>query len=178
MEHKVFEHLMLDLETMGNESNSAIISIGAIEFNMETGETGKEFFENIDLQSNIYAGLQMSPSTILWWMEQSKEVRNTFLLSDKKSLDIVLQLFTRFCNHIYEVWAKSPRFDCGILKDAYSKYYKHIPWDFRKERCVRTLEALRPDIKEQVVFKGTLHNPIDDCKYQIEYCSKIWNSLK
>lgn len=37
-----FHHLMLDIETMGNESFSSIVSIGALEFNIETGELGKE----------------------------------------------------------------------------------------------------------------------------------------
>ncbi len=47
----VFGHLMLDIETMGNESFSSIVSIGALEFNIETGKTGKEFYVNVDLQS-------------------------------------------------------------------------------------------------------------------------------
>ena len=34
----VFGHLMLDIETMGNESFSSIVSIGALEFDIETGE--------------------------------------------------------------------------------------------------------------------------------------------
>ena len=46
---KKFGHLMVDIETMGNQSNSAIVSIGAVEFNMATGETGKEFYTNVSL---------------------------------------------------------------------------------------------------------------------------------
>ncbi len=36
-----FGHLMLDIETMGTESFSSIVSIGALEFDIETGKTGK-----------------------------------------------------------------------------------------------------------------------------------------
>lgn len=44
-------HVMLDIETLGNQSNSVITSLGAVEFNLETGETGREFWQNIDVQS-------------------------------------------------------------------------------------------------------------------------------
>ena len=41
----LFSHLMLDLETMGTKSNSAIISIGAVEFDILTGKTGKRILQ-------------------------------------------------------------------------------------------------------------------------------------
>jgi hypothetical protein len=53
----VFGHLMLDIETMGNESFSSIVSIGALEFDIETGKTGREFYVNVDLQSCMDLGL-------------------------------------------------------------------------------------------------------------------------
>ena len=36
MENKSLGHLMLDLETMGNKSNAALLSIGAVEFDIKT----------------------------------------------------------------------------------------------------------------------------------------------
>ena len=38
----VFGHLMLDIETMGNESFSSIVSIGALEFDIEFAKTAAE----------------------------------------------------------------------------------------------------------------------------------------
>ncbi len=55
-EERKFKHLMLDIETMGNESYSAITSIGAVEFDIETGETGDEFYVVVGLQSCLDAG--------------------------------------------------------------------------------------------------------------------------
>ena len=43
-----YTHVMLDLETMGRKSNSALVSIGAVEFDLITGETGREFYKVID----------------------------------------------------------------------------------------------------------------------------------
>jgi hypothetical protein len=42
---------------------------------------------------------------------------------------------------------------------------------------VRTLVAFAPQIKEHYPFTGTVHNPIDDCKNQIGYCSAIWQKI-
>lgn len=168
---------MLDLETMGNESFSCIVSIGAVEFDINTGKTGKEFYTNVDLQSCIDLGLIMNASTVLWWLNQNEQARKD--LTERTSLPIVeaLKEFANFCNEDYQIWGNSARFDCGILQNAYNKAGISIPWDFRKERCVRTLVSFAPEIKKSISFKGIKHNAIDDCKYQIEYCSAIWNKL-
>jgi DNA polymerase III epsilon subunit-like protein len=38
-------HVMLDLETMGKRAGCAIVSIGAVEFDINTGEIGRTFCE-------------------------------------------------------------------------------------------------------------------------------------
>lgn len=175
---KIFKHLMLDIETMGNYSYSSIISIGALEFDIESGETGKEFYVNVDLQSCLDLGLILSASTIMWWMEQNEQARKDLVSGEKLSIKEALESFSLFCNEEYEIWGNSPRFDCGILQNAYNKLGIPIPWNFKKERCVRTLISFNPEIKEKYPKTHTAHNAISDCYYQVGYCSEIWNSLK
>ena len=63
------EDLMLDIETMGNRSTSAIIQIGACYFDRVTGEIGETFLENILLKSSVEDwGLTVDSLTIQWWM--------------------------------------------------------------------------------------------------------------
>ena len=172
-----FKHLMLDIETMGNESFSSILSIGALEFDINTGKTGNEFYVNVDLQSCVDLGLIINASTVMWWLQQNEQARKDLI--ERKALPIreALIEFSKFCNKDYEIWGNSARFDCGILQNAYNKAGIPIPWDFRKERCVRTLVSFNPEIKKN--FKAvTEHNAISDCYYQVEYCSAIWNTLK
>jgi hypothetical protein len=173
----VFGHLMLDLETMGSESFSSIISIGALEFDIETGKTGKEFYVNVDLQSCMDLGLIVNGSTIMWWMQQNEQARKD--LVDEKALPLLKALleFSNFCNKDYEIWGNSARFDCGILQNAYNKAGLLIPWDLRKERCVRTLVSFNSEIKKNFLSVGTAHNAISDCYFQVGYCSAIWSSL-
>ncbi len=175
MENKTFGHLMVDIETMGNISYSSIISIAAVEFDIDSGETGKVFEINVDLQSCIDAGLILNADTIMWWMKQSDEARNSF--KNSVSLAKALQSFGDFCNKKYQIWGNSARFDLGILQNAYNKIQLDIPWDFRKERCVRTLVSFKPEIKNNFPYKGVAHNAVADCLNQIEYCCAIWKEL-
>lgn len=177
MKNNIFNHIMLDIETMGNYSYSSILSIGALEFDIESGKTGKEFYVNVDLQSCMDLGLIVNASTIMWWMQQNEQARKD--LSERKSLPIkdALLEFSKFCNTDYQIWGNSARFDCGILQNAYNKAGISIPWDFRKERCVRTLVSFKPEIKDNTEFNGTKHNSLSDCYFQVEYCSKIYKHL-
>lgn len=172
------KHLMVDIETMGNSSNSAIVSIAAVEFDLDTGDTGREFYINVDLQSCIDAGLILDASTVLWWMNQDKKAQLTFQ-DNPASLGVALGQFVKFVGrNNYKVWGNSARFDCGILQDAFKKIGVDICWDFWNERCLRTLVSFRPSIKEQTKFIGVKHNSIDDCKHQIRYASETWNYFK
>ena len=61
-------NLMLDLETMGNTSDSAIIAIGACYFDPKTGKIEGEFYKEISLESAVKYGGKVDPSTVVWWM--------------------------------------------------------------------------------------------------------------
>lgn len=179
-------HLMLDLETMGNKSNSAIVSIGAVEFDIETGELGREFYCVISLQSCLNKGLIINASTLYWWLLQNENARKEICAGNSKiatTLERALENFSSFINKIggnnVQIWGNGARFDIGILEDAYvSCGYLEMPWNFRNERDVRTLVSFAPNIKEQFQFQGIEHHPIHDCKHQIKYCHAIWSVLR
>lgn len=173
-----YTDVMLDLETMGNKSNSSIVSIGAVEFNIETGETGREFYKVIDLHSCLDCGLKVNASTIYWWLQQSEAARKR-ICEKGEHISTVLGNFNLWMNDCVvdvRIWGNGARFDIGILEDAYLACYLETPWNFRKEMDVRTLVAVAPEIKANMPFEGVEHDPIDDCKYQIKYCSEIWNT--
>lgn len=68
-------HLMIDLETMGNGPYAPVISIGAVFFDLKTGETGGDFSVNVSLESSMRYRARPDASTILWWMEQGEDAR-------------------------------------------------------------------------------------------------------
>jgi hypothetical protein len=172
-----YTDVMLDLETMGNRSNTAIVSIGAVEFNIVTGETGREFYKVVDLQSCLDEGLKVQASTIYWWMQQDQKARER-ICEKGEHIAMVLEDFNVWmqdCVDKVRIWGNGARFDIGILEDAYVACCMDTPWNFRKEMDVRTLVSFAPHVKENMPFEGVYHDPVDDCKHQIKYCSKIWN---
>jgi len=68
-------NIMLDLETMGNGNNAAIIAIGAVKFDQDITD---RFYKTIDLDSSVDVGLEIDPSTVLWWMKQGDDARGQF----------------------------------------------------------------------------------------------------
>lgn len=176
------KHIMVDLETLGTKSDSVIVSIGAVQFDMITGELGNSVEIEISLESAVENGLRMDTSTVLWWMKQGGDAREKMTIAAESGLDLISALkefdsFVKSCGDDCEIWGNSARFDLGLLEDAYVKVRLPIPWKFRNERCVRTLVSLAPSIRDSTKFEGTPHYPVDDCKHQIRYCSAIWNSI-
>lgn len=180
---------MLDIETLATVPGAVILSIAAVEFEIETGKTGREFFWKIDLKDSMANGFHIDPDTLLWWLEQDPEVLKQNIKPDgmTKPLRMVMEDIVHTFNYTLDkdiqVWGNSNRFDLGILIPYIQKVTNTPIWKYSKERDVRTLVSLNPDIKGEVVAKAKeegqdLHNPIVDCKLQIEYCSKIYKSLK
>lgn len=171
------KHVMIDIETMSNQSHSAIVSIGAVRFDLKTGEIGEKFYINVDLQSSLDAGLIINASTLMWWLNQSEEARKK-ITEPGFTLEVALTSLSAFITKEDEVWGNSARFDLGILSDAYGALNRQVPWDFRKERCVRTLVAFAPEVKAAEPNTGVAHDALSDCIFQINYCSKTFNKLK
>jgi len=173
------KNIMIDIETMCNRSTASIVSIGAVQFDLKTGETGKTFYQNIDLQSCIDAGLTLSASTIMWWIDKDKEAQNS-LKSMPVKLTVALNSFETWleeCGGIYcDIWANSPSFDCVILKNAFNACDIELPWRYYNERDCRTLVQFNPEIKKQMI-NDLAHDALSDCLYQIKYCSAIYNTI-
>ena len=93
-------HVMVDLETFGNEYNAVICSIGAVEFDIETGQTGREFFRKVDIQSGLDKGLSVNGSTIEWWLMQSQSAREAVAIGDGIHLQQMLHEFKLFLEEL------------------------------------------------------------------------------
>lgn len=168
---------MVDIETMGTKPYSAIISLAAVEFDIETGETGRSMYLNIDLKSCFKEGLIADADTIIWWFNQEDEARKVITSSTAYNLRDVLHSFNALCDDSYQIWANSPSFDLVLLANAYERVGLPIPWKYYNERDVRTLTSLAPEIKKQILFNGTKHNALADCFHQIIVCHSTYKKL-
>lgn len=183
---------MIDLETLGTKPGIVIASVAAIEFDIQTGVIGRQFYEQINIQSCLDAGLKVDGSTLLWWLQQPENARVEIYNAPKyivdgknyvgKPLKLVLTSFNQFFSNVHreasaiQVWGNGSSFDLGILAAGYDACNKPVPWMFWNERDVRTLVELNPSIKKNTVFEGVQHHPLHDCLHQIKYCVATWNS--
>lgn len=177
-------NLMIDLETMGNTHNSAIIAIGACFFDPDTGAIGKTFYQQVNLEAAVISGTQMDASTVLWWMQQSDDARAKFKDNHKAdTLELVLSNFYNFVKQAKNVkpWGNGATFDLGILSNSFEKAYIKTPWQFWNERDVRTVvelgQAVGFDPKKDMPFEGTPHYALDDAIHQAKYVSAIIGRL-
>lgn len=164
--------VMLDLETMGNGSNSAMIAIGAVAF--DDNNVVDEFYTQINLSSAMRQGGFVDGSTIMWWLKQSGEARGAFSNNDNApDLMSALNAFDSWCEKVKvgEVWGNGAMFDNAILGNAYKSNGLTIPWKFWNDMCYRTVKNMNKHVELNRV--GTHHNAVDDAKSQALHLIEI-----
>lgn len=182
-----YRHLMVDLETMGNKSNAPIVSIGAVFFNPNTGNTGAEFYTAVSLESSMLLGGVPDAGTIIWWLKQSPEARSAIAIADTITLIDALELFSDFISENsdagsdVQVWGNGASFDNVILRSSYDRADIECPWKFWNDRDVRTMTELGKAIginpRYDIPFDGDMHNALSDARHQVKYVSAIWQKL-
>ncbi|QTA06806.1 exonuclease [Escherichia albertii] len=178
----VWNHLMIDLETMGKNHDAPIISVGAVFFEPQTGDLGPEFSKTINLET---AGGVIDRDTIKWWLKQSREAQSA-ILTDEIPLDDALLQLREFIDEnssefFVQVWGNGAIFDNIILRRSYERQGLPCPWRYCNDRDTRTIvelgKAIDFDARTDIPFEGERHNALDDARYQAKYVSAIWQKL-
>ncbi|HBE4454358.1 TPA: 3'-5' exoribonuclease [Escherichia coli] len=182
---RVWYHLMIDLETMGTNTNAPIVVIGAVFFDPQTGEIGPVFYIVVSLTDAMNTGAVPDGGTIKWWLKQSSEARAAILTGQVKLKDS-LSRFREFINEysdekFVQVWGNGATFDNAILRTSYERLDIPCPWRYHNDRDVRTIVELGKtidfDARTVIPFEGVRHNALDDARHQAKYVSAIWQKL-
>lgn len=182
MEEKIFKHVMIDTETLGRAPGSVVRSLAAVEFDPETGETGRKKVWKISLTDSIRYGFKVESSTLKWWMMQSEEARRDFVEGAETPLVDFLDDLDDFMSCVNEendftLWCLQLDFDVPMLRAYYAWYNLNVhgcdeevlPWNFRKVRDVRPyMDALSGAGLLPPKVAGR-HTPLADCLAQINY---------
>lgn len=171
-------NIMLDLETMGADPNSAIVAIGAVAFEFDKKDPLDQFYKKVTLASSVNNGGIMNPSTVLWWMNQSQSAREE-IVSAETDINYALKCFTIWVDGLrgaspqnkLQIWGNGSDFDNVILHSAYRHANMPAPWQFWENRCYRTMSAMHTNTR--LVRKGTHHNALDDARSQAEHLMRI-----
>ena len=172
--------IMLDLETMGTSNNAAIVAIGAVVFDI--GGVRDTFYKKIDLCSSSAHGGVIDASTVVWWLGQNKAAQDELIGEGRVDLITALQDFhewTLDMTNQYDVngiWGNGANFDNVILRNAYRNNQMQEPWNFRQDRCYRTINT---EFGQNITlpYIGVKHNALDDAFYQANRLILILNSI-
>ncbi|HGT5792536.1 TPA: 3'-5' exoribonuclease [Escherichia coli] len=182
---RVWYHLMIDLETMGTNTNAPIVVIGAVFFDPQTGEIGPVFYIVISLTDAMNTGAVPDGGTIEWWLKQSSEARAA-ILTDQVKLKDALSRFREFINEysdekFVQVWGNGATFDNAILRTSYERLDIPCPWRYCNDRDVRTIVELGKtidfDARTVIPFEGVRHNALDDARHQAKYVTATIQKL-
>jgi hypothetical protein len=164
--------VMVDLEYMGAAPDAAIVSIGAVAFDLQHGRLGEKFYRVVDLQSALDAGGGVRGGTVMWWLRQSEAARAA-LAAEPVPLVQALVQFDTFMESLgvphdeRRVWGNGAATDNVILSSAYDRLRWPRPWPYRGDCCYRTIKLLHPDVPLRPV--GTAHHALDDAEAQAQH---------
>lgn len=169
--------VMLDTETMGLDPDSAVVAIGAVEFDLHKMTLGECFYCTIDLgDAVVNCGLKMDPSTVKWWLKQGDKARMEVARAQMSVRGGLLEFrdYLARCGSTNDirVWGNDPAMDNAIVQHCYRAAGVEVPWKYWNNRCLRTYRAEWPSIVADP-RDGTHHNALDDAIFQAEHMLKI-----
>lgn len=172
--------VMIDVETMSVRHDAAIVAIGAVKFDRRAhigvltdpdNPEYKHFYCTIELESCMEAGLRVDGPTINWWLLQSDEARAT--LREEPHFDLQ-QALGEFWNwygpNSLMTWGNG-MLDCATIRNAYLAFHGVTPFNFRHERCYRTMREEYPDVP--FVEPKLKHHALQDAIAQAVHIQKL-----
>ena len=169
-------NIQIDLETLSTNPNAAILSIGCVAYTDEGGRAG-EFYKNIDRESSIEAGGDVTQSTVDWWSHPDRKEALNSLNDNQISLSEAIPLLSKWIDLVsggfdkVNLIANGTQGDINWIINACASvgHENIIEKDKIVVRCHRTMYR----IFKQYIFFGRdknrlgLHNALEDAKNQM-----------
>lgn len=179
MTKNVYDSVMIDVETFGTGPNGALIQIGAVVFDMETGMMCPDSFSvDIDLTTSLMFGGKVDEDTIDWWKEQGgPNIEDPREIHE--ALSMLSDFFDDFPEAVNRVWAQGPSFDIAILDGFYQRTGIKPPWRHNAARDTRTVYDLAYELgwTKPEDLEAITHVGFEDCIRQIKCLLSAYNYL-
>lgn len=184
MKYKDARHLIVDIETLGIEKPTPVLTIGAVIHDHKKDEIVVARNFEIDLKSYKETPAEIDLDTILFWMKQNPAAQKAAFLGENiRPVKDVLMDFVNFCNAVKPdfYWGCSHDFDFGHLEWWLNYWGIPVPWKFWQLRDIRTLccNDLIPEERRDI-FKAVfpLHSAVSDAMRECELLKIAINKLK
>lgn len=193
--------IMVDIETLGNETESTIIQIAAMAFDIKTGEVKDKFNMIADIEKNELP-ISATGGTIKWWLNTNAELLKELLNEGKVSSEDMIKYFHGWMSELRHkearekkdltltgdlyLWGNGILFDNKIIQHHMESIGLEYPIFYRNDRDVRTIVDLagaksglsEKELKAKFNDESLVaHNAFDDVVYQISLVSGCYNML-
>ena len=156
-------HVMVDLETLGTNSNAMITNIGAVKFDTDKLVITDTFYRAIKFRDGQG---EYDADTLRFWLKQSEDARKELYEGTEELIPTLVE-FGEFYDDSEGLWGNGASFDNVILKSAYISHHIRTPWEFYQDRCYRTITSMFG--RNTKFNKGVKHNALDDARNQTQH---------
>lgn len=158
---------MIDLETGDTAYTAAVWEVGCVVVDGVTGEIEQETAFFLNMSSPMQAKRTVSAATVEYLDENSPQwpKYNDAIIDDNDSIIAMQTLAVLLCT-CDEVWCKGASFDFPILRGLFEDFGMSYPIQFRKERCMRVMLALYPDVP-MLLDTSKTHGALYDAQAQM-----------
>lgn len=168
-------HIMIDCETLSTAPNAQVLTIGAVRFNPSADEVQDKLYLKIDIESCNDLGLDISESTIEWWVKQNPQaLEDAFSDSNRLHIKDAMKDLYKFCRIGTGFWSHGSIFDIVVLEHIFKKVQIGPPWKYYQVRDTRTLFSLGID---PMMPTNTAHNALDDAVAQARSVQNVTRKL-
>lgn len=194
------QHVMVDIETLGNGPNGMIVQVGACRFDPQAGEAGMIstpegcFSATVKPTGNVQIDGVMEFDTVRWWLKQEPVAQQRVFwpaAEPQYGIDVIVHSFVSWLKSQGEfryIWANPPDFDLRLLREAWERTTPKVhrlgdreaqpvhewPIRYKQPRDFRTLRTIGNLMGiEPPVRVGVHHDALDDALHQAGYAIKV-----
>lgn len=158
------KHTMVDLETLGVNPNSVVLTLGAVNFDPHSNVIFDQLYLRLNIDEQTAMGREIDPNTVEWWSKQDPVVmEDTFSEENRISVKDSMDQFCKFFWGSKNIWSHGSIFDIVIIENMLKQISKSTPWDYWQVRDTRTLFDLGVD---PCMPTGNKHNAVEDARRQ------------
>ena len=163
-------HGMIDLETLGVEPDSVIITLGAVKFDpYSDAEPNHGLYLRCDVEEQSEKELKKLgfdlKATGYGEFADVEYDESAFGDHERVNMDSLTKQLNKWCVGVDFLWCQGPLFDYAILQNLYKNVGKPCPWNFWQIRDSRTVFGMMQTDPRKAI-QEELHNALADCYYQ------------
>jgi|JI10StandDraft_1071094.scaffolds.fasta_scaffold492163_2 hypothetical protein len=179
--------VVVDIETLGTQPGCPIIQIGYCGFDACDASFTPLISAAYRIPLSAIQGKdKINGDTLDWWFNQSANavaelISGAGALSATKPSEV--SMLTAFAQDIAQhvqranLWGNSHSFDLVLIEAALARHGMEKHWNFRNERCYRTLKEELYWVKADP-FIGTKHTALHDSYNEAAHLHKLLQELR